>query len=99
MFEPRAALDALRFARGLNDTRGQPLVWRDPSRPPEAGGGYGFRDSFNLGTGWVAPVDVAIDQGPLLLAIENARTGLIWRVFHAHPWVQDAANRLGWQKP
>lgn len=99
MFEPAAALDVLRYTRGLRAADGSALVWRDPSRPPEAGGGYGFRDSYNLGTGWVAPDYVCIDQGPLLLAIENARTGLIWRTFHAHPWVRAAGERLGWQKP
>lgn len=93
MFEPAAALDALRFARAQQGANGRPLVWRDPGTP----GGYGFRDSYNLGTGWVAPDYVALDQGPLLLAIENARTGLIWATFQRHPLVQAAWERLGWK--
>lgn len=97
MFEPRAAIDAMRFAQVQKATDGRPLAWRDPRAPgPHQ---FGFQDSFNLGTGWVAPDCVAIDQGPLILAIENARSGLIWRTFHAHPWVREAGARLGWHEP
>lgn len=94
MFQPDAAIDALRHYRNLLGADGKPLVWRDPG---ESGmnGEYGFRDSFNLDTGWVASDCVSIDQGPLVLAIENARTGLIWRLMNAHPWVADAKERLG----
>jgi hypothetical protein len=94
MFEPAASVRALKHMHGLKGPDGLPLVWREPGKP---GVNYGFRDSFNLGTGWVAPDNVAIDQGPLFLAIENARTGLIWRLFHAHPRVQAGMNRLGLQ--
>ncbi len=94
MFEPAAAVAAMRFAREQKVPDGSPMVWRDPANP--APGNYGFRDSYNLGTGWVAPDYVAIDQGPLILAIENARTGLIWRTFHSHPLVRQAGERLGW---
>lgn len=90
MFEPDLALAALRYARSLKTSDGQPLLWRDPAQ-----GGYGFLDAYNLGAAWVAEDYVAIDQGPLLLAIENARTGLIWRLFHQHPWVAAGAARLG----
>ncbi len=57
---------------------------------------FGFRDSFNLGKGWTAPDCVAIDQGPLVLALENARSGLIWRLFSGSPEAKAAAARLGW---
>jgi len=83
MFEPRLAIEALRRYRTIDG------LWSDP-----ASGGYGFRDAFQLGTGWIAPDYVAIDQGPLILAIENARTGLIWRLFHEHPVVKAATQRL-----
>jgi hypothetical protein len=90
LFDRDASIAALRYYRELQDADGNPLLWRDPEA-----GGYGFADSFNLGTGWVASDHVAIDQGPLLLAIENARTGLIWRLFHAHPAVRSGMDRLG----
>lgn len=94
MFEPAAALAALRHYRALNTPAGEPLVWRDPaSAPPSRGGG--FRDSYHAPANWVAPDFVAIDQGPLILAIENARTGRVWQWFHAHPWVRDGLQRAG----
>lgn len=93
MFTPRESIAALRYYRNLKAADGSPLVWREP-----ASGGYGFKDSFNLGgssSAWVAEDYVSIDQGPLLLAIENARSGLIWRVFHSHPVVQSGMERVG----
>lgn len=97
MFEPAAGVAALRHYRSLKRDDGSPLVWRDPA----VEGQYGFLDSFNLGKPgeegkpWVARDYVAIDQGPLILAIENARTGLIWRLFHEHAAVRAGVERLG----
>ncbi|GAB4385506.1 MAG: glucoamylase family protein [Phycisphaerales bacterium] len=94
MFEPRLALDALRFYRSLSGPDGRLLVWRSPSD-----GGYGFLDAYTLdtpsGTPWVASDYVAIDQGPLILGIENARSGLIWELFRSHPAVGAGMGRLG----
>src|SRR5262249_41692852 len=75
MFDPSKAVAALRYYKSLKDSKGQPLMWRDPKA-----GGYGFQDSVNLGKMWVAKDCVAIDQGPLVLAIENARSGRAWGV-------------------
>lgn len=91
MFAPVEALEALRAYRSLKNKRGELLVWKGLGD-----GEYGFRDSFNLGVDWVAPDYVAIDQGPLILAIENARTGRVWDWFHQHPWMRSGASRLGW---
>lgn len=49
---------------------------------------YGFRPSFNRTfavedspTGWwVSPYHFGIDQGPVVLMIENYRTGLLWNI-------------------
>ena len=96
LFEPEAAIAALRYYRGLAGSDGRPLVWRELGGGASGGeGGSGFQDSFNLGTNWVAPDCVAIDQGPLVLAIENARSGLVWRLFMRNQWVRDAGNALG----
>lgn len=90
VFAPEWSVAALRHYRTLDDGAGHPLVWKGTSRNE-----FGFRDSFNLGTGWVAPDYVAIDQGPILLLIENARTGRVWKWFHDHPAVKSGAARLG----
>ena len=94
MFSPDAALAALRYARSLKGPDGQPLVWRDAGPRGETGE-FGFRDAFNLGTNWVAPDCVAIDQGPLMLAIENARSGLVWKLFERAPSSQRSMKELG----
>src|SRR5205814_9989365 len=96
MFTPRESLAALRAFRALKDEHGKPLVWRDP-----ADGGYGFADSFNLDQKFVSDDYIGIDQGPLLLGIENARTGLVWKLFMKCPIVRDGLKRLKmgeWQK-
>lgn len=95
LFLPQESLAALRHYRSLRDAQGDPLVWRDPAPEHRR---YGFLDAYNLDEGWVASDYVAIDQGPLLLAIENARTGLIWRLFHEHPIVERGMRRLGLER-
>lgn len=92
LFEPEAAIGALRHYREI--ARGAPGLWDDP-----AAGGYGFADSFRPTpegeVEWVAHDRVSIDAGPLLIAIENARTGMVWKAFGSHPFVQGAEGRLG----
>jgi hypothetical protein len=89
MFTPQESLAALREYRELKGPDGKPLVWRDP-----AAGGYGFVDSFALDPPHGHEGNLGIDQGPLLLAIENARTGLIWQLFMQHEVAQRAVKRL-----
>lgn len=91
MFMPELAVDALREFRSLKDADGNYVVWRELDE-----GGYGLLDSFNLdrqqqqGT----PDYLSIDDGPMILAIENARTGLIWDLFMRHESAQLAVERL-----
>lgn len=100
MFLPTQAADALRHIKSLKGADGKALVWRDPGGSATAAAGYGFQDAFNLGgpgkAAWVGKDLLAIDQGPMLVAIENARTGLVWKTFHSHPFVKAAAERLKW---
>ena len=59
-------------------------------------GGFGYRDAWNEGDGgWSASQHLSIDDGALLVAIENARTGRVWSLFHDHPFVQLAMDRIG----
>jgi hypothetical protein len=91
MFEPAASLAALRHYKHLAETTPSlARLWEDP-----ASGGHGFADAYNLPKGWVTPDHLAIDQLPMLIAIENARTGLVWRLFHQHPIVRQGMDRLG----
>lgn len=62
-------------------------------------GEYGFKDAFNLTTNWFAPSYLAIDQGPIIVMIENYRTGLIWKLFMSHPDIQKGLKKLGFTSP
>ena len=58
-------------------------------------GEYGFKDAFNLPARWFASSYIAIDQGPIIVMIENYRTGLIWQLFMSCPEIQQGLNVLG----
>jgi hypothetical protein len=56
---------------------------------------YGFKDAFKPSTGWVAADYLAIDQGPIVVMIENHRTALLWNLFMANPDIQAGLAKLG----
>ncbi len=58
-------------------------------------GPAGFYDAFRPADGWVAPRYLAIDQGPIIVMIENYRTGLLWDLFMSCPEVQAGLTKLG----
>ena len=59
---------------------------------------YGFVDAFDLTTGWFdRGMHIAIDQGPIVVMIENHRTGLPWRLFMSDGDVQSGLARLGFR--
>jgi hypothetical protein len=58
-------------------------------------GQYGFYDAFNISEAWTANSYLAIDQGPIVVMIENYRTGLLWNLFMSAPEVQAAKTKLG----
>ena len=58
-------------------------------------GDYGFCDAFSLEQGWFAPSYLAIDQGPIIIMIENYRTGLLWDLFMRNVCVLDGLEKLG----
>ncbi len=62
-------------------------------------GEYGFKDAFNLNRKWYAESYLAIDQGPIVVMIENYRTGLLWKLFMSHPDVLQGLKKLGFESP
>lgn len=64
-------------------------------RMPKAWTRYGFGDAVNLDRRFACPHTIALDQGLLLILIENARTGLIWELFMQHPVAQRALAQAG----
>lgn len=62
-------------------------------------GKYGFYDAFNLSANWVDSQNIAIDQGPIIVMIENYRTGLLWKHFMSLPQIKDGLTKLGFESP
>ena len=60
---------------------------------------YGFVDAFNLNIPWSANSFLAIDQGPIIIMIENQRSGLLWNLFTSAPEVKDGMRSLGFTAP
>ncbi len=59
-------------------------------------GPAGFYDSFSPEFGnWVAEAYLAIDQGPIIVMIENHRTGLLWQLFMQNEEVRSGLEKLG----
>lgn len=80
-FTPDESLAALRHMYRMYRTR----IWHR----------YGFRDAYNPARNWFAPAFLGIDQGPIVLMIENHRTGNIWNQFMQLEAVQTGLQRAG----
>jgi hypothetical protein len=80
-YTPNESMEALKFFYyNLGDR-----IW----------GPYGFYDAFNIQEAWYANSYLAIDQGPIIVMIENHRTGLLWNLFMSAPEVQNGKTILG----
>jgi hypothetical protein len=62
-------------------------------------GEYGFIDAFCEAKDWYAPSYLAIDQGPIIIMIENYRTGLLWKLFMSCAEIREGLRRLGFESP
>ncbi|MBK9096665.1 MAG: Tat pathway signal protein [bacterium] len=58
-------------------------------------GSYGYLDAFNPTLNWFNKEYIGIDQGPLLLMIENFRSGLIWKYVMKDQIILTGLERLG----
>ncbi len=65
----------------------------------KAYGMYGFYDAFSETDNWYPKRYLAIDQGPIVVMMENYRTGLLWKLFMSAPEVQQGLKKLGFQSP
>ncbi|MDH4238016.1 MAG: hypothetical protein OEW48_00495 [Phycisphaerae bacterium] len=59
-------------------------------------GPFGFYDAFNLQENWFSDAYLAIDQGPIVVMIENYRTQLCWDLFMANPEIMPMLAAIGW---
>jgi hypothetical protein len=58
-------------------------------------GEYGFYDAFSEQNNWFPQRYLAIDQGPIVIMIENYRTGLLWNLFMSSEEIQNGLKILG----
>ncbi|WP_432709605.1 glucoamylase family protein [Pedobacter sp.] len=79
---------SMQVLRHFYEDRGEEL-WKE----------YGFVDAFSDQHNWVAKSNLAIDQGPIIVMIENYRSGLIWKLFMSNPEVQAGLTKLGFTSP
>lgn len=61
-------------------------------------GEYGFRDAFNLDDNWCSEIFMGLNQGPIVVMIENHRSGLIWRLFMQNKDVKKALQKISVEK-
>ena len=90
-FAPKDAIAALRCMKDLK-VASKP-VWQSVDD-----GGFGYWDGFNIDENWVSDHVIGIAHGPMLLLIENARSGLVWRLMHQNKYVQAGITRAGFSK-
>jgi hypothetical protein len=62
-------------------------------------GPLGFFDAFCEQRDWFSDAYLAIDQGPIIVMMENHRTGLLWKLFMHVPEVQSGLRKLGFSSP
>ena len=80
-YTPKQSMEALRnFYYNLGDK-----IWSK----------YGFVDGFSIHHNWYAKSHLAIDQGPIVVMIENYRTGLIWDLMRRCPAIVAGLRRAG----
>ena len=60
-------------------------------------GVYGFRDGFSLSEDWFEDVYMGLNQAPIVVMIENYRSGLIWKLFMSNAEIKPALDRIGFQ--
>jgi hypothetical protein len=63
---------------------------------------YGFKDAFNLsienkdGTiGWIDTDYIGIDQGPIVIQLENYRSEFVWNLMKKNPYIVAGLKKAG----
>jgi hypothetical protein len=96
---PWAAIASLPFAPAIV----LPAIGHFQEFYPKMTSTYGFKCSFNptfsdrggSGTGWISKGYYGLDQGPIVLMIENYLSGFVWRLMRGRPYVGAGLLRAG----
>jgi len=84
-FAPEVCIPAL---KNMYDKYGNNGLW----------GEYGFKDAFNLTADWYDKDCLGLDEGPIVIMIENYRTGLIWEYAMRDSVILKGLEKLGFTK-
>lgn len=85
---PYTPKESMKMIRHLYENLGD-KVW----------GEFGFYDAYSETANWFPKRYLGIDQGPIVVMIENGRTGLLWKLFMGAPEVQTGLKKLGFTSP
>lgn len=85
---PYAPKESMQVIRNLYENLGE-KVW----------GEYGFYDAYSETANWFPKRYIGIDQGPIVVMIENGRTGLLWNLFMSAPEIKIGLKKLGFESP
>lgn len=85
---PYTPKESLSFMHYLKDSIGD-KVW----------GKYGFYDAYSETENWYPQRYLAIDQGPIVVMIQNFKDSFIWNLFMQAPDVQAGLKKLGFKSP
>ena len=57
-------------------------------------GEYGFKDAFDLNNNWCSDIYMGLNQAPMVVMIENYRSGLIWNLFMRNNDIKKGLEKL-----
>jgi hypothetical protein len=80
-YTPTQSLDAMKYFYRIVGSK----IW----------GIYGFYDAFSEQKNWYPEKYLAIDQGPIVIMIENYRSGFLWDLFMTNPEIKSGLQKLG----
>ncbi|HEX3395984.1 MAG TPA: glucoamylase family protein [Steroidobacteraceae bacterium] len=83
-YTPKESMQALRHFLAVHGDK----IWNR----------FGFVDAFCESRDWYADTYIAIDQGPIVVMIENYRTGLLWKLFMNAPEIQSGLRALSFSR-
>ena len=94
---PAAVLAALPFAPEIALPAMRAMIERYPEIVTRGRLTSGFNPSFALANGrpWVSPGHYGLDQGIIVMMVENYRSGLLWRLMRECPYVTSGLRRAG----
>jgi hypothetical protein len=93
---PTAAVSSIPY---LPDAALKALKYFYRERGKELFGKYGLYDAFNDNLSWVKHAYLGIDQGPIMVMVENYRTGLLWKNVIKDNDIQVGLKKLGFSYP